>query len=288
MVHAFFKALLFLGAGLLIWALNEEHNMFKMGGLWKKMPVVFWTFLIAASALAALPLITAGYFSKDKIIWLAYASNKGSVFLWIAAVTGAFITTLYSFRMVFVTFFGSSKSGPGKSPGRAMTIPLVVLALFSFGSGYIELPEFMGHVTLFSDFVDKTLPATFTIQASGTSEFILQLIVSLVTFSGLFIAYRYYFNKSFPAAVPQRNAIQEFFYNGWNFDLLYNKVIVQPMVFFSKINKNDFVDLFYKGLASVVRALNIALSASQTGKVRWYATVIAIGAILALTILFYP
>ena len=287
MVHAFFKALLFLGAGALIWALNEEHNMFKMGGLYKKMPVVFWTFLIAASALAALPFITAGYFSKDKIIWLAYASNKGSLLLWIAAVAGAFITALYTFRMVFVTFFGPSKSEPTGRPKLAMTIPMVVLALFAFGSGYIELPEFMGHVTLFSDFVDKTLPVTATMHSTTSTEIVMQLIAALVTLSGLFIAFRYYFNKSFPAAVPQRNATQEFFYKGWDFDILYNKVIVQPVVFLSKINKKDFVDLFYKGLASAARALNVALSASQTGKVRWYAMVIAIGAILTLTILFY-
>ena len=287
MVHAFFKALLFLGAGALIWALNEEHNMFKMGGLYKKMPVVFWTFLIAASALAALPFITAGYFSKDKIIWLAYASNKGSVLLWIAAVAGAFITALYTFRMVFVTFFGPSKSEPTSRPKLAMTIPMVVLALFAFGSGYIELPKFMGHVTLFSDFVDKTLPITATMHSTSTTEIVMQLIAALATLSGLFVAFRYYYNKSFPATVPQRNATQEFFYKGWDFDILYNKVIVQPVVFLSKINKKDFVDLFYKGLASAARALNVALSASQTGKVRWYAMVIAIGAILTLTILFY-
>ena len=207
--------------------------------------------------------------------------------LWLAAVAGAFITALYTFRMVFITFFGTPKSEPNYRPGLAMTIPMIVLALFAFGSGYIELPSYMGHVTLFSDFVDKTLPVTLKMQLAGSTELIFQLIAALITLSGLFAAYKYYFNKTFPATVPQRNALQEFFYKGWNFDLLYNKVIVNPVVFLSRIDKNDFVDLFYKGVASVTRALNIALAASQTGKVRWYAMVIAIGAILTLTILFY-
>ncbi len=287
MIHAFFKALLFLGAGAVIFVLNEEHNMFKMGGLRKKIPVVFWTFLIASASLAALPLITAGFFSKDKILWMAYASENGSVVLWLAGLVGAFITALYTFRMVFVTFFGKQKTGLSGRPLTSMTIPMIILAFLSFAAGYIELPENMGHLELFSGFIEKTLPAAVLFETGQPAEWIFQLIAALAALSGLFVAYKYYFNKSFPATVPQRNALEKFFYNGWDFDLLYNKVIVQPIVFLSKINKNDFVDVFYKGLASLARALNIALSASQTGKVSWYAMVIVIGAILTLTILFY-
>ncbi len=287
MIHAFFKALLFLGAGTVIFVLNEEHNMFKMGGLWKKIPAVFWPFLIASASLAALPLITAGFFSKDKILWMAFASEKGSVVLWLAGLVGAFITALYTFRMVFVTFFGKQKSELSVRPLIGMTIPMIVLAFFSFAAGYIELPENMGHLQLFSDFIQKTLPAAVLSETGHQAEWIFQLIAAIAALSGLFVAYKYYFNKSFPAAVPQRNAVENFFYNGWDFDLLYNKLLVQPFVFLSKINKNDFVDMFYNGLASLARALNIALSASQTGKVSWYAMVIAIGAILTLTILFY-
>lgn len=288
MIHAFFKALLFLGAGAVIWALHGEHNLFKMGGLWKKLPVVFWTFLIASGSLAALPLITAGYFSKDKIIWLAYAGDKGSVALWLAALVGAFITALYTFRMVFLTFFGKPKTQPSARPGIIMAIPMVILAFFSFAGGYIELPENMTRMALFSGFIEKTLPATATMHPGNSNELIFQLIAGLVAISGLFVAYKYYFNKPFPAAVPERNTLQKFFYNGWDFDFVYDKMIVTPIVFFSRIDKNDFVDLFYKGLASSARVLNVALSASQNGRVRWYAMVIAIGAILTLTLIFYP
>ncbi|MBZ0100426.1 MAG: NADH-quinone oxidoreductase subunit L, partial [Taibaiella sp.] len=288
MIHAFFKALLFLGAGAVIWVMRDEHNMFKMGGLWKKLPLIFWTFLIASAALSALPLITAGYYSKDKIIWLAYASDKGSTWLWLAALAGAFITALYTFRMVFLTFFGKSHAEPTHRPRWMMTIPLVVLAFFSFAGGFIELPENMGNLTLISDFVNKTLPATTLALAKHSSELTFQLIAAAVAIGAVFTAYRLYFNKPFPAVEPQRNAIQQFFFKGWGFDWIYDKAIVEPMVYLSRINKNDFIDLFYTGLANISQWSHRMLSATQTGKLNWYAMVIAVGAILLLTLIFFP
>ena len=288
MIHAFFKALLFLGAGAVIWVMRDEHNMFKMGGLWKKLPITFWTFLIASASLSALPLITAGYYSKDKIIWLAYASDKGSKGLWLAAIVGAFITALYTFRMVFLTFFGKAKAEPTHRPGWMITIPLVVLAFFSFAGGFIELPDNMGHLTLVSNFVEKTLPATTLLSLQPSTELIFQIISAVVALVAVFIAYKLFFNKPFPAAVPQRNAMQQFFFKGWDFDLVYDKLIVEPMVFLSKINKNDIIDKFYTGLAYIARQLNVLLSATQNGQLRWYAMVIATGAILILTIIFFP
>lgn len=288
MIHAFFKALLFLGAGAVIWVMRDEHNMFKMGGLWKKLPVIFWTFLIASAALSALPLITAGYYSKDKIIWLAYASDKGSMSLWLAALMGAFITALYTFRMVFLTFFGKPKAEPTHRPGWMITIPLVVLAFFSFAGGFIELPENMGHLTLVSDFVDKTLPATTLSALQPSTELIFQLIAGAVAIAAVYLAYRLFFNKPFPAAEPQRSAVQRFFFKGWDFDLLYDKVIVDPMVYLSRVNKHDFIDQFYTSLAYITRRSNAILSATQNGQLRWYAMVITVGAIILLTIIFYP
>lgn len=288
MIHAFFKALLFLGAGVVIWVMREEHNMFKMGGLWKKLPVTFWTFLVASAALSALPLISAGYYSKDKIIWLAFASEQGSVWLWLAALVGAFITALYTFRMVFVTFFGKPKAEPTHRPGWMMTIPLLILAILSFAGGFIELPENMAKLTLVSDIVDKTLPATVLSKLEHSTELIFQLIAAAAAITGIILAYRLYFNKPFPAAEPKQNAVQRFFYKGWNFDLLYDKVIVEPMVFLSRIDKNDFIDRFYTGLAYVTRKSHYVLSTAQNGQLRWYAMVVAVGAIIILTILFFP
>src|SRR3546814_14140999 len=100
MLHCFtsalFKALLFLGAGAVIEALHHEQDMFKMGGLKKELPVVYWTFLIDSASLAALPLVTAGFYSKDQIVWLALAGERGNGWLYLAALTGAFLTALYT------------------------------------------------------------------------------------------------------------------------------------------------------------------------------------------------
>jgi NADH-quinone oxidoreductase subunit L len=287
MIHSFFKALLFLAAGAVIWAMKDEHNMFKMGGLRKKLPVIFWTFLIASCALAALPLVTAGFYSKDEILWLSYASNKGSGWLWLAGTVGAFITALYTFRMVFVTFFGEIKAEPAQRPGIWMTLPLVILAILSLTGGYIELPGNMGHITLFSDFIQKTLPVPIVTEFGYSTQRVSQFIASIVAVFGVYMAYRLYFKKVFPATEPLRNRWQKFFYNGWNFDWLYDKVIVTPILLLSQIDKNDVIDRCYVGLVSLTQALNKALSATQTGKLRWYAMALAVGAIITLTILFY-
>jgi NADH-quinone oxidoreductase subunit L len=286
MIHAFFKALLFLAAGAVILVMRDEHNMFKMGGLWRKLPVTFWTFLIAAASLSALPLVTAGFYSKDKILWLAYSSDKGSIWLWLAGLTGAFITSLYAFRMVFITFFGKANAEPTHRPGIFITIPLVLLGILSFAGGFIELPDNMGHLTMISDFIQKTLPATIA-TGSLSTELIFQLIAAAVVISGIGIAYVYYYNKPFPAAEPQRNALEKFFYKGWYFDLLYDKVIVNPIVFLSRIDKSDFVDRFYTALAALMLLFHRLLSATQNGRLRWYAMVLAIGAIVTLTIIFF-
>ena len=118
--HAFFKALLFMASGAVIVALHHEQDMFKMGGLRKKLPVVFWTFLIGSMSLASLPLISSGFYSKDLILWSAFASEKGSKVLWLAGFAGAFITGIYTFRMVIMTFFGEEKTHVHKKPGWVM------------------------------------------------------------------------------------------------------------------------------------------------------------------------
>ena len=123
MIHAFFKALLFLGAGVVILVLDEEHDIFKMGGLRKKLPVIFYTFLIGSASLSALPLITAGFYSKDQILWYAFSAQGGSIILWLAGIFGAFMTALYSFRMIFITFYGEAKTEPSFLPGKLMTSP---------------------------------------------------------------------------------------------------------------------------------------------------------------------
>ncbi|MDO7653633.1 MAG: NADH-quinone oxidoreductase subunit L, partial [Porticoccus sp.] len=124
--HAFFKALLFLAAGAVIHCLHHEHNIFKMGGLRTRLPVVFWSFLIGSAALAALPL-TSGFFSKDMILLQAYELPGFGPWLWAGGLLGALLTAIYSFRLVFVVFFGETKMEPDKQPGVRMAVPLSLL-----------------------------------------------------------------------------------------------------------------------------------------------------------------
>src|SRR5687768_1363175 len=158
--HAFFKALLFLAAGAIIESLHHEHDIFKMGGLKNRMPVVFRCFLAGAAALAALPLISAGFFSKDQILWYAWSAGNGNAMLWIIALTGAFITALYTTRLMLVVFWGEMKTPISAYPERLMTVPLIILAFLSIVAGFIEWPHNFVHMTIFSDLVQKVLPAT--------------------------------------------------------------------------------------------------------------------------------
>jgi NADH-quinone oxidoreductase subunit L len=183
--HAFFKALLFLAAGAVIESLHHEHNIFKMGGLKDKMPVIFWTFLAGSAALAALPFISAGFFSKDQILWYAWSADNGNPILWIVALFGAFITAFYTTRLMLVVFWGEMKTHIGEFPGKLMTLPLVVLAVLSVVAGFIEWPHNMLHLTLFSDLVHKVLPLT-ALNETVPAEIIFQLIAIAVTLLGVY------------------------------------------------------------------------------------------------------
>src|SRR3954452_17294155 len=252
--HAFFKALLFLAAGAVIESLHHEHNIFKMGGLKNKMPVVFYTFLSGAAALSALPLITAGFYSKDQILWYAWSASNGNELLWTIGLVGAFITALYSTRLMLVVFWGEVKTPVVELPGRLMTIPLVILAILSITAGFIEWPHNMMHVTLFSDLVQKVLPAT-VLKQNVPEEIILQGLAALATLLGIYCGYALYYRSS-PLIQLWRESrttmgIRNFFYSGWAFDKLYNAVFVQPFVYITGINKADIFDQLNKGIASV-------------------------------------
>ena len=287
MIHAFFKALLFLGAGAIIMVLHHEHNMFKMGGLRKMLPVTFWTFLIASASLAALPLVTAGFYSKDQILWYTWASDTGSPWLWAAGLLGAFITAIYTFRMIFITFFGEAKQLVTHKPGIIIKIPLVILAFFSIFGGFIELPHTLGDVTLFSDFMKFSLPSIETVELPVSIEIIFQVLAGIVALSGIYVAYHFYLRK--PEITEDYAAVnykaRDFFLSGWKFDWLYDHVFVKPFIWLAKINKHDFIDHMYTGIAGINKILHDELSRTQNGNLRWYITGLAFGAILTLTLI---
>ena len=287
MVHAFFKALLFLAAGAIIESLHHEHNMFKMGGLKDKMPVVFRTFLAGALSLAAVPLISAGFYSKDQILWYSWTANGGSPVLWMVALCGALITAAYTTRMMILTFWGESHTPVGHLPGKRMTMPLVILAVFSIFIGFIELPHNFGHFTLFSDLLHPVLPETI-MRADIPSEWLFQLLAALATLGGVFLGYHYYYQNPSSIESLRRNGLlanlHRFWFSGWGFDALYDRLLVKPFIFISKINKSDVTDRLYTGIAAVTDDMYKLLSRTQSGSLRWYIMGLVVGAILILGI----
>jgi NADH-quinone oxidoreductase subunit L len=284
MIHAFFKALLFLAAGCVIEMLHHEHNIFRMGGLRKKMPVVFITFLIGGASLSALPLITAGFYSKDAILWFTWSSAGGSKILWLAGIAGAFMTSLYTFRMIFITFFGETKTEPAHKPGPGMVIPLIILASLSIIGGFIELPENFAPVHIFSDLMKSVLPST-EITGNGIPEYIFQILSAVISIGGIYLAWLIFIKKSLFRNSFINTPLSNFFLRGWGFDWVYNKLIVRPVVWLSEIDKKDFIDQVYTFIATGTGYFNQLLSKSQNGRLRWYLMVLTIGIIVILTIM---
>ena len=157
MTHAFFKGLLFLGAGSVMHAMSGELDMRKMGALRKKIPVTFWTFFIATLAIAGVPGLS-GFFSKDEILWQAFSSSHGHFLLWLVAAVAAGMTAFYMFRALFMTFFGESRVDPHvahhihESP-RMMTVPLMILAILSIIGGYVGVPHVLGGANHIHEFL---------------------------------------------------------------------------------------------------------------------------------------
>src|SRR2546423_638466 len=118
----------------------HERDICRMGGLWLRMPLAFITFLIGSASLAGLPLVTAGFYSKDLILWQTWASAQGSYWLWAAGVVGAFLTALYSFRLVFRVFCGRLSTPVSTTPRWRIRAVLVLLALLSLVGGWLEVP----------------------------------------------------------------------------------------------------------------------------------------------------
>jgi NADH-quinone oxidoreductase subunit L len=286
--HACFKSLLFLGAGAVMLSHGHERNMFKLGGLRSQIPVTFYTFLIAAASLAALPLITGGFYSKDLIIWFAWASPQGSWWLWAGAVLGALITALYAFRMVFLTFMGEAKKPIAKTPGSIIHVPLIVLAVMSIAIGFLQTPETLGNIHLFSRLLDTALPANPAISAGLSEELTLQIITAFVSLGGILAAYLLFIRKRDCSAGmaddPKAALVHRFWFVGWGFDWLYDRALVRPFVWIARKNSEDIIDAFYTATALTTEAFHRGLSLSQTGRVRNYAVGIAIGAVVIIGI----
>ncbi len=285
MTHASFKALLFLSAGIVIDALHHEHDMFRMGGLRNRLPVAYWTFLIGAASLSALPLVTAGFYSKDAILYAAWASESGGTALWAAGIVGALITAAYSFRAVFLTFHGEPKTEVTKPPGSLMELVVIVLAFLALTTGFVGVPRALGGFEPFEELMHSVFPGLQLVPArSGTSvQALLMAISSAVALLGLWMAYIHFRKPALSEAVgrsPVGRATHRFLFVGWGFDWLYDRAFVRPFKAIAFANRADFVDKLYAGLALTAAYLNRALAFAQTGRTRHYATAVVLGAVV--------
>jgi NADH-quinone oxidoreductase subunit L len=293
--HAFFKALLFLGAGSVIHAMSDEQDMRHMGGLYKMIPLTYAMMLIGTLALTGFPGF-AGFFSKDAIIESAFAaSNPVSMQAFYMLVFAAFLTSFYSWRLIFMTFHGRSRATPDvlshvhESPN-IMLIPLYILAIGAVVAGFIFGGYFFGHH--YAEFWGKAL---FTGDGNNlVHEFHnVPLWVKLSPFIamllGLGLAWLYYiYNTSLPKITAKIfEPIYKFLLNKWYFDELYNVIFVKPALWLAnilwKIGDMILIDGFVNGIAS--RSLDVTgkVKSMQSGYVYHYAFVMMIGLTALIT-----
>jgi NADH-quinone oxidoreductase subunit L len=291
MTHAFFKSLLFLAAGVVIQAMNEEHSIFKMGGLRKELPLAFGAFLIAGCSLAGLPLITAGFYSKGLIVWETWSSSQGGMALWFAGVFGVLLTALYIFRVIFLVFFGEAKVRVVKRPGYKIQIPLMVLTVLSLVGGFVNLPPKLGNVPLFTRLLETALPPVQQGRFGRLTEIRSEGFVTLAFLIGLGLAYLLYLRRrqwlDALTATRAGKALHEFWFADWGFDWCYDKLFVQPVLWFARVDKKDGVDAIYNGVGDLNELLYRGLRLTENGRVRWYAAAIAAGTVVFVAIALF-
>lgn len=275
MTHAFFKALLFLSAGAVIVATHHEQNIFKMGGLRKSLPLVYACFLVGGSALAALPLVTSGFYSKDAILWQVEASGQ-SALLW-AGLVGAFLTSLYTFRLIFIAFHGKEQTKAHAGHGLAHHLPLLVLLVLSTGIGALITPPLAG-----------VLPA-------GPGDHIeegrhaLEITSGIIAIAGIALAAFLFLGErrlatSIANSTPGR-LLSTLWFNAWGFDWLYDQLWVKPYLLATRLVGQDPLDWMMGLPAWFALRGNQLLAWTVTGKLRWYAASMGIGAALVLALL---
>jgi NADH-quinone oxidoreductase subunit L len=285
MTHAFFKALLFLAAGVVIQSLHHEQDMFRMGGLRAELPIAFWSFTIGGSALAGLPLLTAGFFSKDLILWQSWAGPNGNIWFWLCGMAGALLTSLYTFRLIFLVFFGPAKTHVSELPRLAIKVPLVVLCVLSLIGGYVDTPPHFGGTPALSNILNSTLPALEEVHVGPITEMTTAIFASLMFAAGLSLAFVLYYRRH--VEHPSEAPLTRFWSAGWGFDQLYDRVFVRPFIWLAAVNRNDIVDAAYTGIASVAQECSRLLRLTETGRVRWYASGLALGSAVFLAFVLF-
>ncbi|BDH45098.1 NADH-quinone oxidoreductase subunit L [Salmonella enterica subsp. enterica serovar Choleraesuis] len=273
MTHAFFKALLFLASGSVILACHHEQNIFKMGGLRKTIPLTYACFLVGGAALAALPVITAGFYSKDEILWGAAAGGHNVLML--AGLAGAFLTSIYTFRMIFIVFHGKEQIQAHAPRGITHHLPLVILLILSTFVGALITPPLAG-----------VLPEN-TFGHDG--KMALEITSGVVAIVGILIAAWLWLGQRTLVTAVSRSALGRvlttWWYNAWGFDWLYDKVFVKPYLGIAWLLKRDPLNALMNIPAIISRFAGKGLVMSENGQLRWYVGSMGIGAVVVLALL---
>ncbi|MBB6343028.1 NADH-quinone oxidoreductase subunit L [Pseudomonas fluvialis] len=275
MTHAFFKALLFLASGAVINACHHEQNIFKMGGLWKKLPLAYASFIVGGAALAALPLITAGFYSKDEILWEAFASGNSELLY--AGLAGAFLTSIYTFRLIFIAFHGEQKTEAHGGHGVAYWLPLSTLIVLSTFVGALISPPLAG-----------VLPQSVG-HAGGEAQHSLEIASGAIAIAGILLAAMLFLGKrrlvtAIAASAPGR-FLGAWWYAAWGFDWLYALLFVKPYLLICRLLGRDPLDHAIGLIPATVRSSHEAMTSTETGYLRWYAASLALGAVVVLGII---
>jgi NADH-quinone oxidoreductase subunit L len=299
--HAFFKALLFLGAGSVMHAMAGELDIKKMGGLKRYMPVTYWTFLLASLSISGIPGF-AGFFSKDEILWRAYSSGNLGQILFIIGVITALLTAFYSFRIIYVAFHGSFRGTHEQehhlheSP-KVMTIPLAILAIGAIASGWVGIPSLLGetigieHSDRFGEFLAPVFGGRHLPEGSHSEEWLVMALSISAGLLGIIVSAIMYLRKT---DLPERigksfSYIYKILWNKYYVDELYDLIIVRPTLWIANsviVNVTDgrIIEGIVNGIPAAIGRLSHGLRRFQTGLVHQYGAVMAIGAFLIIVL----
>jgi NADH-quinone oxidoreductase subunit L len=299
--HAFFKALLFLGAGSVIHAMSGDQDIRNMGGLWPKIKITAITFLMGTIAISGIPPFS-GFFSKDEILAHVFEHNK---LMWGLALLGSFMTAFYMFRLFFVTFKGNFRGTHEQehhlheSPS-SMTLPLIALAVFSIVGGAIGFPEVFHFPHKLNEFLSPIYegsklvnPEFGVIHISHSTEWILMGVSVLVAVVAIVFAYTVFGNgKNVPGSDESMSGVKKLVYDKYYIDELYNNVFVNPISalskFFGNIIDNKFIDGLVNGIGGAVNQISGQIRRIQVGGTGSYLLFMTIGIILLLGFSLVP
>lgn len=295
--HAFFKALLFLGAGSVIHAMHHEQDIRKMGGLKKYIPITFFTFLVGVLAISGIPPF-AGFFSKDDILAKAF---EHSPVAWAVAAIASLLTVFYMFRLLFLTFYGKTRASEHtiqhvhESP-LSMTVPLIALAALSLLGGFMGVPELLGGGNWIGNFLSPVFAQAHELSAEHTlshaTEFILMGLIIGFTLVMIALAYVRYISKAHvPAAENAKLPFaHQTIYRKYYIDELYDAVVVKPLYWLAKlfdiVVEKSGIDRLVNLISESLNDWGVVIGRLQNGHVGYYIFVMAIGVVLVLAYSF--